>query len=324
MIKQKKSSHKLNVDQSASGTRLDKYLSTQLNEVSRSRIQSWLQHGHVLVNGAPGRAKSILRGGEKVTISPPSPTPTNLIPENIPINILYEDSDLVVVNKAPGIVVHPGAGQTSGTLVHGLLAKIKDLSGVGGEERPGIVHRLDKGTSGAIVIAKNDFAHVEISRQFAARETKKEYLALCYGAFKVLTGKIDKPIGRHLTQRKKMSINSKQGREAHSEWEVKEEFGKHLSLVKVKIMTGRTHQIRVHLSSEGHPLVGDDTYGGGARTARQLPAVWRDILLTIDSPVLHSWHLDFSHPRTGENISIEAPLPEYFTLLLESLRKLME
>ncbi len=300
------------------GKRLDVYLAERDFPLTRSVAKTLIVEGRVAVNGAKVKASHHVRAGETIDVTIPQPHAPRATPEDIPLDIIYEDADLIVVNKRASMVVHPAAGNFSGTLVNALLAHCKDLSGIGGELKPGIVHRLDKGTSGVIVAAKNDAAHVHLSQQFKDRLVTKIYGALVYGAPKALSGRIDAPIGRARTDRKKMSTHTKKGRIALTEWRVAEGFGS-VAWLEVKLGTGRTHQIRVHLADIGHPLVGDATYGrgGAGRIAR---GEVRDIVAAFPRPALHAWRLGFTHPRTGAYREFIAPLPEDITCVLAQLR----
>jgi 23S rRNA pseudouridine1911/1915/1917 synthase len=279
-------------------SRLDHYLAAELPQLSRSRIQALIKDGHIRVEGKQVKPGEKVRLGQHVTVEEPEPTPVaNAAPEEIPLDILFEDDDLVVLNKAPGIVVHPAAGNPSGTLVNALLHHCKSLSGIGGELRPGIVHRLDKETSGCLVVAKNDAAHQALSKQFAEREVLKIYLALAAGAFSKKSGVIETSIGRHPVHRKKMAVVTEgRGRNAVTDYRVLRELPG-ASLVKCTLHTGRTHQIRVHLKHLGHPLLGDELYGKRGAYPRQM---------------LHAWKLGFKHPRTGEWLQFQAAIPADF------------
>jgi 23S rRNA pseudouridine1911/1915/1917 synthase len=302
------------VPASGAGERLDHFLATQLPALSRSQIQRLIRAGHVRV--APGRAKPglIVAAGMTIDVEVPRPVPAAPQPEALPLEILYDDPDLVIINKPAGLVVHPAAGHPGGTLVNALLHHVRDLSGIGGVARPGIVHRLDRGTSGVMVVAKHDAAHRELARQFHDREVEKEYVALVWGA-PCAGVTLDQPIGRDRRLRKKISSRSDRARTALTTI-VSVEALRGVSLVRVRIGTGRTHQIRVHLSEIGHPIVGDATYGG--RKPR-LPA---DLaaLSTLSRPFLHAQRLAVTHPRTGERLSFEAPLPSDLREVLTQLR----
>ena len=295
------------------GQRLDRFLVGVLADHSRSQIQKLIADGHVQVSTRDARPNLSVRAGDRIVVNLPDAAPSSIEAEAVPLEILYQDSDLVVINKPPGMVVHPGAGHASGTLVNALLHHITDLSGVGGEIRPGIVHRLDRGTSGVMVVAKNDAAHQELSRQFHDREVEKEYIALVWGV--VQAGRrIDAAIGRDPVHREKMSSRSRHAREAVTR--ITRAFHlPGLTLCQVAIHTGRTHQIRVHLSAIGHPIVGDALYGGvHRRVAGDIRAVQR-----LQRPFLHSARLAFNHPRDGRRMEFTANLPSDLLDVLESL-----
>ncbi|HYR28398.1 MAG TPA: RluA family pseudouridine synthase [Thermoanaerobaculia bacterium] len=294
------------------GLRLDNFLSALLPDHSRSQIQRLIKDGRVTGPGAskPGTA---VRTSQVFEIDIPAPAPASPIAEALPLRIVHEDPDIVVLDKPAGMVVHPAAGHTGGTLVNALLHHVKDLSGIGGELRPGIVHRLDRGTSGVMVVAKNDRAHQELSRQFADREVEKEYIALVWGI--VQPGRrIDAPIGRDPDHRQKMSTRARRARSAVT----RVTFARHLkgvTLAKVAIATGRTHQIRVHLSAIGHPIVGDVTYGGvHRRVLPNLRAVQR-----LERPFLHAARLVFMHPSDGRRLEFESPLPADLQSVLDDI-----
>jgi 23S rRNA pseudouridine1911/1915/1917 synthase len=297
----------------AEGQRLDRFLVSVLEELSRSQIQKLIADGHVHVSTRDARANLAVRAGDRVVVNLPDATPASIEAEAVPLEIIYQDADLAVVNKPPGMVVHPGAGHASGTLVNALMHHITDLSGVGGELRPGIVHRLDRGTSGLIVVAKNDAAHQELSRQFHDREVEKEYIALVWGV--VQAGRrIDAAIGRDPVHREKMSSRSRHAREAVTR--ITRAF--HMpavTLCQVAIQTGRTHQIRVHLSAIGHPIVGDAMYGG---VHRRVPGDIRAVQ-RLQRPFLHSARLAFHHPRDRRPMEFSANLPSDLLDVLESL-----
>jgi 23S rRNA pseudouridine1911/1915/1917 synthase len=296
------------------GKRLDQFLVAQLPEVSRARVQQLIEQGKVLVNDRAAKASMKLRGGEMIAIvGPAEQTPLRAIAEDIPLELVYEDKDLAVVNKPAGMMVHAGAGATEdernrGTLVNALLHRFQKLSEVGGDLRPGIVHRLDRNTSGLIVIAKNDVAHRKLAEQFSSREISKQYVALVQGWFKERTGTIKAAISRDAVRRTRMTVRGSGGRPAVSHYRVVKQFeskyGK-FSLVEVKIETGRTHQIRVHLSSMGHPIVGDTLYGA---TTDMKPK--KGETLSLGRQFLHAAKLEFSHPKTKKLLKFEADLPE--------------
>jgi 23S rRNA pseudouridine1911/1915/1917 synthase len=276
--------------------RLDLFLAAKIARLSRARIQTLIQSGHILLNGTHSRAKQIVRAGDKVTISEPGPEPVDLKPEDVALAILFEDEHVLVVNKPAGMTVHPGAGVRSGTLVNALLHHSGNLSGAGGALRPGVVHRLDRETSGCLVVAKHNLAHQRLSGQFAGRKIQKFYLALCAGQFTETTGEIRKPIGRHPVHRQKMAVTDR-GRPAHTKFAVIQQTNR-WALVLCQIFTGRTHQIRVHLHSIGHPILGDKVYGKAAREqGRQM---------------LHAWRLGFFHPLRENWLEFEAGLPDDF------------
>lgn len=295
------------------GTRLDAFLASVLPERSRSQIQKLIRDGHV--SGGPGvlRASTPVKTGQRFRIDLPAPVVPTAHAEDLPLTILYEDNDVVVIDKPAGMVVHPAAGHASGTVVNALLHHVDDLSGVGGELRPGIVHRLDRGTSGVIVAAKNDRAHHELARQFHDREVEKEYLALVWGV--VQQGRrIDAAIGRDPRDRQKMSTRARHARSAVTRV-TKAEHLRGVSLLHVTIATGRTHQIRVHLSAIGHPVVGDRTYGGvHRRVADDVRAVQR-----LERPFLHAARLAFTHPTEGRRMEFTSPLPPDLQLVIDDI-----
>jgi 23S rRNA pseudouridine1911/1915/1917 synthase len=297
----------------ADGQRLDRFLVSVLEELSRSQIQKLIVDGHVTLARGEAKANFSVRVGDRVTVDVPAAVPARAASEALPLEILYQDADVAVLNKPAGMVVHPGAGHASGTLVNALLHHISDLSGVGGEMRPGIVHRLDRGTSGVMVIAKNDAAHHELSRQFHDREVEKEYIALVWGV--VQAGRrIDAAIGRDPVHREKMSARSKHARDAVTRI-TRAHHLPGLTLCQVAIQTGRTHQIRVHLSAIGHPIVGDATYGGiHRRVAGDIRAIQR-----LERPFLHAARLVFHHPVDRRRMEYIAPLPEDLAKVLDEL-----
>jgi 23S rRNA pseudouridine1911/1915/1917 synthase len=270
------------------------------------------------MTGRPVRASLRLHGGEEVQLTVPAPVAAAPCAEDLALHVVHEDEDLLVIDKPAGLVVHPGAGAASGTLVNALLHHVRDLSGVGGVLRPGIVHRLDKGTSGLLVVAKNDSAHRALVEQFSSRSVEKQYLALVLGVPRACLGTVEAPIGRDPKDRKKMSVRSRRGREARSSWRLVESFDG-AALLEVHIATGRTHQIRVHLSSLGYPVAGDATYGG-TRPPGSRSSAAREALRALDRPALHAARLAFAHPRSGERMIFESPLPEDIAALVSSLR----
>jgi 23S rRNA pseudouridine1911/1915/1917 synthase len=320
----------IEVPAEAIGQRLDQFIASQLEGVSRSRVQMLMDQGDVLVNGEREKPSLKLRGGERIVISgEPHPTPLKAIAEDIPLDVVFEDADLAVVNKPAGMMVHAGSGQNEdarsrGTLVNALLYRFKKLSTTGGDLRPGIVHRLDKDTSGLIVVAKNDRTHAALGEMFSDRQMKKTYVALVQGSVERARGTINAPVGRDPVRRTRMTTQpTENGRTAVSHYEVVRRingrFGK-FTLVRVRIETGRTHQIRVHMASIGHPVVGDTLYGGAgqltdqvASQAAQSKAARRRAdpeRLKLGRNFLHAAKLEFTHPRTGKPLGLEAPLPE--------------
>ena len=278
--------------------RLDHFLLLQkeLSEYSRSRIQSWIKDGHVQVNGSAAKASMLLRGGETIEVSPAGLPPLKATPEDLPVEVLYEDASLIAVNKPAGLTVHAGAGQHEGTLVNRLVHRFGALSQLGGEMRPGIVHRLDKDTSGVILVARTDSAHRALAAQFADRTVEKIYLALVHGRVRADSGRITKPIARDPVRRTRMTARLESGREALTDYKVRTRFEK-FTFLEVRIGTGRTHQIRVHLASIGHPVAGDRVYGSGGDTTPTARLF------------LHAWKIGFVSPATGQKVTVEAPLP---------------
>ena len=335
----------LTVPAEAAGQRLDQFIASQLPDLSRARVQHLLREQQAMVNAAPAKPSLKLRGGEQITVSGGPPPPLRAIPEDIPLDIVFEDADLVVVNKPAGMMVHAGAGATEdernrGTLVNALLHRFGQLSQVGGELRPGIVHRLDKETSGLIIVAKNDVAHRKLAHQFSHREIAKRYIALVHGWPAKDRGTVNLPISRDVVRRIRMTTRGSTGRTAVTHYAARERFdspyGK-FTLLDVRIETGRTHQIRVHMASLGHPVVGDTLYGAPAElkrnpanpripktsapggttstTASSAPSVLR-----LGRNFLHAAALEFKHPRTAQPLSFEAPLPDELGALLNQLR----
>ena len=301
-----------NIQVSKNSDRLDRYLSQELSDLSRSRIQQLIEQGHVQINNLICTSKKInLKTGDLITLEIPATQPLELIAENIPLDILYEDDELIILNKPAGLVVHPAPGHPDGTLVNAILAHCPNLPGIGGIQRPGIVHRLDKDTTGAIAIAKTDLAYQHLQAQLQAKTARREYLGLIYGVPKTETGSIDLPIGRNPQDRKKMAIVSLEdgGRNAVTHWRVKERFGNY-TLIHFQLETGRTHQIRVHSAKMGHPLVGDPIYSSGHSLGVNLPG-----------QALHAWKLQLQHPVSGNLVEVTAPLPRSFATLLEVLRR---
>ncbi|HKB12033.1 MAG TPA: RluA family pseudouridine synthase [Vicinamibacterales bacterium] len=311
--------HTIAVPEENDGARLDVFLTSTLAGQSRSQIQRLIKEGHVKVGGREAKANQPVKTGQDIAVDIPAPVDPAPQPEALPLPILYQDHDLIVIDKPAGMVVHPAAGHDSGTLVNALLHHVDDLSGIGGEKRPGIVHRLDRGTSGLMVVAKNDRAHEELSRQFREREVEKEYIALVWG--EVMAGRrIDAPIGRDPSNRKKMSsapARIRRSREAVTRIVRAEHFGRVLTLAHVAIHTGRTHQIRVHLSAIGHPIVGDPVYGG---VHRRVPGDIRAVT-HLERPFLHAARLAFAHPADGRRMQFESDLPDDLQRVLDDVRE---
>lgn len=307
------------VGEDGEGMRADRFLASALPELSRTRVAAALTDGSLRVDGAPVAPSRRLRAGERVHGVLPTDRRSRLEAEAIPLVVLHEDEDVIVVDKPPGMVVHPGAGVSSGTLAQALLHHVgESLRQVGGADRPGIVHRLDKGTSGVIVAAKSGGAHLSLTRQFAARSVEKRYTALVLGLVDA-AGEAVTPIGRSRTDRTKMAVDGAAARPAVTSWSPLEAFGRVASLLDVALHTGRTHQVRVHLASVGHPLVGDEAHGG-LRARGIADGAARRMLLAWKRPALHARRLAFEHPRTGARLAFEAPLPADLQKLLARLR----
>lgn len=288
------------------GKRLDQVVHEHLPQFSRSRIQDWIKQGRVRVNGCLERPSHSVRTGDAIDVEPAEAPPLHAVPEAIPLTILYEDGDVVAIDKPAGMVVHAGAGVRTGTLVNALLHRYETLSGLGGAVRPGIVHRLDRFTSGVLLVAKNDAAHHSLAAQFAARKVEKMYLALVHGIVKADTGRIDRPIARDPVRRTRMTARLREGRSAWTEYRVLRRFAPAgragaFTLLEARIGTGRTHQIRVHLSSIGHPVAGDTLYGAPAKVEGHPP---------LGRYFLHAHRVRFRQPSTGEEVELESSLPE--------------
>ncbi|MFD3258525.1 RluA family pseudouridine synthase [Paenibacillus lentus] len=295
------------VDESAVKTRIDKFVKQQLgDDTSRTQIQIWIENGAVLVNGSAVKTNYKLTDGDHITLTIPEAESVEIVPEDIPLDIYYEDSDVIVVNKPRGMVVHPAPGHSSGTLVNALMAHCKDLSGINGELRPGIVHRIDKDTSGLIMAAKNDKSHTSLAAQLKEHSVTRKYLALVHGNLSHDQGTVDAPIGRDPHDRKMYTVIDRNSKHAVTHFHVVERFGDY-TLLELKLETGRTHQIRVHMKFIGHPLVGDPMYG-------------RSKGLKIDGQALHAAVLGFVHPSTAEYKEFTAPIPDDMESLLHSLR----
>ena len=289
--------------------RLDVFLSARLG-VTRSAAKKLLDGGHITVGGKAVKASRPVNAGEEVVAEIPDPETLDLTPQDIPVDIVYEDEDIAVVNKPQGLTVHAGSGNLSGTLVNALLYRLNSLSSINGVVRPGIVHRIDKDTSGLLVVAKNDAAHLSLSAQIAEKTCRREYLALCEGIFKEDTGRIETYIGRSPSDRVKMAVVPKEkGKYALTEYEVQARYAEGFTLARFRLYTGRTHQIRVHCRYIGHPVVGDPVYGSKKQKFH------------LAGQLLHACRLELTHPRTGERMSFEAPLPAYFTAVLSRLER---
>ena len=291
-----------------------------MDGLTRSMARRLIEAGQVTVDGTEEKPSLKLRGGEKVVVTIPPPVPAEPAAETIPLEILYEDSDLVVVNKPAGMVVHPGAGNASGTLVNALLGHCHDLSGIGGELRPGIVHRIDKDTTGLLVVAKNDPAHRSLSQQFKEHTIKRVYLALVFGSPKADKGRIESAIGRHPVDRKRMSGAARRGKKAVTHWQAVSRYPG-VTLMRLKLETGRTHQIRVHLCEAGHPLVGDTVYGGSGRLATIQDTQLRELIKGMGRQALHAKTLGFIHPATGEYLEFDTELPMDMVRIIDYLEK---
>ena len=314
------------VHESEQDRRLDALVAVHIPDCSRSQAAYLIGKHEILVDNQPKKPGYRVKSGEHILGRIPAPEPLEYKAEPIALNILYQDRDIVVLNKPAGLVVHPAPGHPGGTLVNALLYHCPDLEGIGGELRPGIVHRLDKDTSGTMVVAKNGAALESLARQFKTRTVSKKYLALVFGEFRNEVGTIDLPIGRHPVHRKQMSTTTRKGRQAQTVWKVREQFSG-LTLLELTLKTGRTHQIRVHCSVMGHPIAGDPVYGPRklpTKLAKKHSALGPDVsdhLKNLPRQMLHAWQLGFSHPRTGEPVAFESPLPEDMRELLAKLRE---
>lgn len=299
--------HEMDVLESQGGIRIDKFLAEELPELSRSYIQKLIKEEEITVNGKAIKSNYKVNADDLVVINQPELKEPDILAEDIPLDILYEDSDLLIVNKPKGMVVHPSAGHYSGTLVNALMHYCKDdLSGINGVMRPGIVHRIDMDTTGSLLVCKNDFAHQNLAEQLKEHSIRRVYHAIVHGVIKDDEGTIDAPIGRHPIDRKKMSINHKNGKEAVTHYKVIQRF-RNYTYIQCQLETGRTHQIRVHMASLHHPLLGDSVYGPAKCPYK------------LQGQTLHAKILGIEHPRTGEYVEADAPLPEYFMALLKKL-----
>jgi 23S rRNA pseudouridine1911/1915/1917 synthase len=309
----------IRISEKDEGKRIDQFLAeTDLN-LSRSQAKNLIEKGLILLNRRSTKPSTHLKAGDVVSGILPESRLLSLVPEPLPLSILYEDPSIIVIDKPSGMVVHPAPGNLSGTLVNALLYHCKDLAGINGVLRPGIVHRLDKDTSGVMVVAKDDEAYHQLTKQFKNRTIEKVYLAIAYGKFTQDEGLIDSAIGRHPSQRKRMSIRTKKGRPATTRWRVKERLDG-FTLLEIFPQTGRTHQIRVHLTSMGHPLLGDPLYGRKGKPGTIQDPVLKECVKRMDRQALHAQRLGFNHPRTGERVQFVSPIPQDMREVLEWLR----
>lgn len=311
------------IEEERQGERLDALVASMFANLTRSAVQRLIEQGMIRVDGKEVKSSHRVSAGEEVSMTIPPPEPSAATPEEMPLDILYEDADLIVINKPAGLTVHPGAGISSGTLVNGLLAHCLDLSGIGGEIRPGIVHRIDKDTSGILVAAKNDIAHQGLADQFSRHSVKRIYHALVFGSPKTDTGRIESEIGRHPVDRKKMSGKAKHGRHAVTHWKVLARYSG-VTLLRLRLETGRTHQIRVHLSEAGHPLLADSVYGGDARLGNLKDTKLKALIKELGRQALHAKTLGFIHPVTGEYLEFDSELPEDMGQIIDYLEKQAE
>jgi 23S rRNA pseudouridine1911/1915/1917 synthase len=304
------------------GNRLDQFLASH-TDFSRARLVRWLKAGQILVNDRSRSASYRVRSGDRVSLTVPPPEPSGLTPEALPLDILFEDGDLILVNKPPGLVVHPAPGHRRGTLLNALVYHCPNLAEVGDLNRPGLVHRLDKDTSGVLVAAKTAQAHANLVRQFQDREVEKTYVALVWGRFTREQGEINQEVGRHPSARQKMSVHPRRGKPAVTYWKVLAEYPGPMTLLELVPKTGRTHQLRVHLAALGHPIVGDATYGGGAARLKGHPLL-KGLRPLVTRQLLHARSLRFTHPRTGAPVSGEAPWPEDLQMVIHFLKSLKD
>lgn len=299
------------IDRNTEGQRIDRYLSDELEDRSRSYIQKIMKEGYVKVNQKPVKSNYRLSFGDSVEVTLPEAKEPDIVPENIPLDILYEDQDIIMINKPKQMVVHPAPGHYSGTLVNALMYHCGDeLSGINGCMRPGIVHRIDMDTTGSLVVCKNDKAHQSLSEQLKVHSIRRIYVAIVHGNIKEDSGTVNAPIGRHPTDRKKMSTHCKNGRDAVTHYKVLERFGDY-TYIQCELETGRTHQIRVHMASIGHPIIGDPVYG-----------LKKDRFSDIGGQCLHAAELTLTHPKTGERMTFSAALPDYFVEILQKLERM--
>ena len=307
--------------------RIDKFLQSQLNELSRTRLQNLIRNGHVKLNNTIiNEASKKIKNEDKIEVNFPEPKETLIKPNKIPLDILYDDNDLIIINKPPGVVVHPGAGNYENTIVNGLLFKYQNkLSSIGGKLRPGIVHRIDKDTSGVIVVAKNDAAHINLSKQFSDHTIKRTYEALVWGSIRPKSGKISEKISRSIKNRQLMAVRKDKGKKAITNYKTLEIFQNlnlpKVSLIECKLETGRTHQIRVHMNFRGNPILGDKSYGKSKRKFKKIDTNIEKKINNFNRQALHAKSLCFIHPKTGKEIYFEAERPKDFDTLIKSLKK---
>ena len=317
----------INVPIDSHRDRIDKFLQSQLNELSRTRLQNLIRSGHVKLNSAKiYEASKKIKNEDKIEVNFPEPKETLIKPNKIPLDILYDDNDLIIINKPPGVVVHPGAGNYENTIVNGLLFKYQNkLSSIGGKLRPGIVHRIDKDTSGVIVVAKNDAAHINLSKQFSDHTIKRTYEALVWGSIRPKSGKINEKISRSIKNRQLMAVRRDKGKKAITNYKTLEIFQNlnlpKVSLIECKLETGRTHQIRVHMNFRGNPILGDKSYGKSKRKFKKINANIEKKINNFNRQALHAKSLCFVHPKTGKEIFFEAERPKDFDTLIKSLKK---
>jgi 23S rRNA pseudouridine1911/1915/1917 synthase len=301
------------VDEEDQGLRLDRFLAAQTTQLSRTRLQELIAEGRVRVNGITTKPSQRLEAGQVIDVEIPAPAPAAILPEAIPLEVLYEDDDLAVINKPAGMVVHPGSGNDTGTLTAALLNRFGELSAVGGPRRPGIVHRLDKETSGALIVARNDETHRALVEEFQSREIEKEYVALLHGKLRTATGRIELPVARDLRRRTRMTTRRREGRPARTDWRTRLALGA-FTLVEAALHTGRTHQLRVHFSALGCPVVGDTLYG-----APREERVGSTVLPELGRNFLHAARVRFVHPRSGKSLEVRAPFPPELTAYAQRL-----
>jgi 23S rRNA pseudouridine1911/1915/1917 synthase len=320
-MEQRSRVYQFTVNAADEGKRLDFLVAANLPDCSRSLVAELIREGKICVSGGLKKAGYRVKDGDSIDILIPPPVLPSYLPESIPLQILYEDAAIVVIDKQPGLVVHPAPGHANGTLVNALLHHCPGIEGIGGEVRPGIVHRLDRDTSGTMVIAKNPIAMKHLVDQFKTRSVQKDYLALVHGLVKQLSGSITFPIGRDTLDRKRMSIRSRKTRTAETEWWIKERLD-HATLLKVRIHTGRTHQIRVHCAAVEHPIIGDPVYGGrrNSRHIEGFSPLVNALIKAAGRQLLHAWRLQFIHPISGVSVQFESPLPSDMAAVIDALR----